>query len=176
LNIKAGKKYNFSDREIQGGKEMYTKILAPLDGSQLAECTIEHVKEIAKGCNIPEVIFLFVVDFARNAWMIPDDTPDARVIEQVVEAERERGAEYLAKVVDAAKKDGVEAKGVVMEGSPADSVIDYAEKSGVDLIVMSTHGRSGVTRFALGSVTDKVIRTVSAPVMVISPAECRVKI
>jgi nucleotide-binding universal stress UspA family protein len=156
---------------------MYTKILAPLDGSKLAECTIEHVKEIAKGCSIPEVIFLSVVDFSRNLWWVSEDgVMDARVLEQVEKADLEHADEYLTKVVADAKKAGLEAKGVVLEGSPADAIIDYAGKNGVDLIVMSTHGRSGVTRFALGSVTDKIVRTVSAPVMVISPAECRVRV
>ena len=61
-------------------------------------------------------------------------------------------------------------------GAPADAIIDYTAKNGIDLIVMSTHGRSGVTRFALGSVTDKVVRTVAAPVLVVSPAECKVRI
>jgi len=155
---------------------MYTKILAPLDGSSLAECTIEHVKEIAKGCSVPEVVFLFVVDIARNAYWAADVAPNVHLLEQAEEAQKEGAETYLKKVVAQAKKDGLAAKAVVVEGSPADAIVDYAQKNGVDLIVMSTHGRSGVSRFALGSVTDKVIRTVAAPVLVVTPAECKVKI
>ncbi len=155
---------------------MYNKILSPLDGSPLAECTIEHVKEIAKGCNVPEVIFLFVVDIARNAYWAADMAPNVQLLQQAEEAQKEGAQSYLKKVVAKAKKDGLMAKGVVVEGNPADSIIEYAQNNGVDLIVMSTHGRSGITRFALGSVTDKVIRTVSSPVLVVTPAECRVKI
>jgi nucleotide-binding universal stress UspA family protein len=155
---------------------MYRKILAPLDGSNLAECTIEHVKEIAKGCSIPEVVFLFVVDVARNAYWAAELAPNGDLLMKAEEAQKEGAEEYISKVVDAAKKEGLEAKGVIVEGSPADAIIDYASKNGVDLIVMSTHGRSGVTRFALGSVTDKVVRVSVAPVLVVSPAGCRVTI
>jgi nucleotide-binding universal stress UspA family protein len=153
---------------------MYRKILAPLDGSPLAECTIEHVKEIAKGCNIPEVVFLFVVDIAKNAYWAADVAPNVQILQQAEEAQKEGAQSYLKKVVAKAKKDGLMVKGVVVEGNPADSIIEYAQKNGVDLIVMSTHGRSGVSRFAMGSVTDKVIRTAAAPVLVVTPTECKV--
>jgi nucleotide-binding universal stress UspA family protein len=153
---------------------MYRKILAPLDGSPLAECTIEHVKEIAKGCNVPEVVFLFVVDIAKNAYWAADVAPNVQILQQAEEAQKEGAQSYLKKVVAKAKKDGLMVKGVVVEGNPADSIIEYAQKNGVDLIVMSTHGRSGVSRFAMGSVTDKVIRTAAAPVLVVTPAECKV--
>jgi nucleotide-binding universal stress UspA family protein len=152
---------------------MYRKILAPLDGSPLAECTIEHVKEIARGCRVPEVVFLFVVDVARNAYWAAE-LPNADLLNRAEEAQKAGAETYLAKVVTAVKKDGLEAKAVVIEGTPADAIIDYAQKNAVDLIVMSTHGRSGVSRFAMGSVTDKVIRTAAAPVLVVTPAECKV--
>jgi nucleotide-binding universal stress UspA family protein len=155
---------------------MYNKILVPLDGSSFAECTIEHVKEIAKGRSVPDVVFLFVVDIDKNAYWTADIAPNVQILQQAEEAQKEGAQSYLKKVVAKAKKDGLAAKGVVVEGSPADAIVDYAQKNGVDLIVMSTHGRSGITRFALGSVTDKVIRTVSSPVLVVTPAECRVKI
>ncbi len=154
---------------------MYNKILAPLDGSPLAECTIAHITELVKGCNIPEVVFLFVVDVARNAYWAAEAAPNVDILQRAEEAQKEGAEEYLGKVVNKVKQEGVEAKAVIVEGSPADSIIDYANKNNIDLIIMSTHGRSGVTRFALGSVTDKVIRTVAVPVMVVTPAECKVK-
>ena len=153
---------------------MYKKILAPMDGSPFSECTIEHVKEIARGCNIPEVVFLFVVDIAKNAYWAADVAPNVQILQQAEEAQKEGAQSYLKKVVAKAKKDGLMVKGVVVEGNPADSIIEYAQKNGVDLIVMSTHGRSGVSRFAMGSVTDKVIRTAAAPVLVVTPAECKI--
>lgn len=152
---------------------MYRKILAPLDGSNLAECTIEHVKEIAKGCNIPEVVFLFVVDVPRNPYWMAEPATNEDLFAKAHEAQKDGAKEYLTKMANEVKKDGIKAKGIVMEGNPADVIIDYAQKNGVDLIVMSTHGRSGVGRFLLGSVTDKVLRKAAAPVLVVSPKECR---
>lgn len=152
---------------------MYNKLLAPLDGSSLAECTIEHVKEIAKGCSTPEVIFLFVVDVAKNTYWA-SDLNTGELIQQQEDVNRATAEEYASKIVAKAKQDGLMAKGVVIEGMAADGIINYAEKNGIDLIVMSTHGRSGLTRFAIGSVTDKVIRTVTVPVLVVTPEECKV--
>ena len=142
----------------------------------MAECTIEHVKEIAKGCNVPEVVFLAVVDVPGNNYSTAvDEKPEVRLLTQAEQSQKKGAQEYLASVITAAKKDGLKAKSVVSEGNPADAIIEYAEKNGVDLIVMSTHGRSGVTRFAMGSVTDKVIRTAVQPVLVVTPAECKVR-
>jgi nucleotide-binding universal stress UspA family protein len=153
---------------------MYKKILAPLDGSDMAECTIEHVKEIARAGDKPEVIFLSVLEPAHNAYWFAQGDPD---LQKKEESDRKKSAEnYLLKIANEAKKDGLAAKGVLLEGNPADVIIDYAGKNGVDLIVMSTHGRSGLTRFAMGSVTDKVLRTAAAPVLAISPKGCRANI
>jgi nucleotide-binding universal stress UspA family protein len=158
---------------------VYKKILAPLDGSPLAECTLEHVKEIAKGCNVPEVVFLYVMDISKNEYMVgaTDDNKNLspKIFTQAEDAEKKGAEAYLAKIVNSAKVSGLMAKSVIIQGKPAETIIDFANKNGVDLMVMSTHGRSGVTRFALGSVTDKVIRTVPMPVLVVSPVECRVK-
>jgi nucleotide-binding universal stress UspA family protein len=161
---------------------MYNKILAPMDGSSLSECTIEHVKEIAKSCGLAQIIFLAVVDYAKNSWVWSGDSgmgtgylsPD--IIERIMEEQKDKAKSYLSRLVEEAKKDGLDVDSVVLEGNPPDVIIDYANKNGVDLIVMSTHGRSGISRFALGSVTDKVIRTANVPVLVIAPEGCRVKV
>jgi nucleotide-binding universal stress UspA family protein len=158
---------------------MYNKILAPMDGSSLSECIIEHVKEIAKGCGVAQFIFLAVVDYAKNSWAWVGDGGmgggylNADIVGKLMEAQKDKAKEYLSRLVEEAKKDGLDAESVITEGYPPDAIIDYANKNGVDLIVMSSHGRSGITRFALGSVTDKVLRTSAVPVMVVSPAGCK---
>ena len=76
---------------------------------------------------------------------------------------------YIAKMVDRLRKDSVAAWGVVVWGVAADEIVDYAGKNQVDLIIMSTHGRSGVSRWAFGSVADKVMRRSPVPVLVIPP-------
>jgi len=81
--------------------------------------------------------------------------------------------EYLNQVAAGLKKEGIVAVTIVSRGEVSGEILDYAEKNQVDLIVMSTHGRSGVSRWLLGSVTDRVLRHSVVPVLVVSPAACR---
>jgi nucleotide-binding universal stress UspA family protein len=144
---------------------MYNKILVPLDGSKTAECCLGHVVDIAKGCNIPEVILLFVVEPAPAGLY----QSSAEVREKL----RDWSKTYLAGVEKSLTKDGVTAKSVIVEGKAAETIVDYAEKNGIDLIIMSTHGRSGPSRWALGSVADKVIRSSTIAVLIAVPKGCR---
>ena len=148
---------------------MYKRILAPLDGSQLSECTLEHVKAIATGCQVPEVILL---------WIIEPPTQIAEAPEEFIRDAGKRALDYakdyLSKVADSLKKENIATRTVVLGGRPADEILDYAKKNNVDLVIMSTHGRSGVSRWAFGSVTDRVVRHSIAPVLVASPEGCRV--
>ena len=144
---------------------MYNKILVPLDGSKIAECAIEHVKTIATGCNVPEVDLLFVVE------PIP-----AGLYQSSVEGKEKLmawGKDSLAKIEKSLVTDGIAVKSIVLEGKQAETIVDYAAKNDIDLIVMSTHGRSGPSRWAFGSVTDKVIRASPVSVLIVVPKECR---
>ena len=147
---------------------MYRKILVPLDGSKTAECTFCHVIDIAKGCRVPEVDLLFVVE------PLPAGLYQNR--QEVNDKLLAWAKHYLLDVVNRLGVDGIIAKPVIIEGKPADTILEYAEKNGIDLIIMSTHGRSGPSRWAFGSVTDKVVRSSPTPVLVIAPEGCRVQI
>lgn len=153
---------------------MYKKILVPLDGSGLAECVFEHVKAIATGCNVPEVDLLYVVEPLSTHRVSPTFAEGKEYFAQADKKAQAWGKDYLAKIEQSLKKDGVAAKSVVLKGRPAEKILEYAKKNGVDLIIMGTHGRSGPARWAFGSVTDRVIRLSQAPVMVIRPAGCTV--
>lgn len=152
---------------------MYRKIMVPLDGSGLGECALEHAKEIAKGCSVPLIELVTVV---KTFFWWEGEVADPRIYEEVEEEEKAKAQEYLDGEKKKLEQAGFTAGTVILEGNAAQAIIDYAEKNGVDLILMTTHGRSGVTRFALGSVTDKVVRTVSVPVLVIAPEGCRVSV
>ena len=151
---------------------MYQKILAPLDGSNFSECSLEHVKSIALGCKVPEVILLRVVepihssDLAAYAEANIDTVRLMRDIESAAQT-------YISKMTEDLKTSGLSVKGVVISGWAADSIMKYAEENGVDLIVMSTHGRSGISRWFMGSVTDRVVRHSIVPVLTVSPPGCR---
>jgi len=148
----------------------YKKILVPLDGSELAECVLNHVTAIATGCHVPEVVLLGVVEpISQPVYAAFGD-------EQVRDMQKKTQkyvASYLSKVADSLKEDGIAVQIVVVSGRPAEEILDYANKNQVDLIIMSTHGRSGISRWVLGSVTDKVVRHSVAPVLTISPPGCR---
>ena len=153
---------------------MYSKILVPLDGSENSECILEHVRTIATGCRVPDVVLLRVVEPFPAYYM--DYRISEEFIRQSQEAAKADAKQYLAKTAGKMTKEGVSVSTAVIEGRAADAILDYASKNGVDLIIMATHGRTGVSRWALGSVTDKVVRTSSAPVMVVPPAGCRVTV
>jgi len=145
---------------------MYRKIMVPLDGSKTAECALGHVVDIARGCNVPEVILLFVAEPAPAGLY----QSSAEVREKL----QDWSKAYLAGVEKSLANDGISAKSVIIDGKAADMIVDYAEGNGIDLIIMSTHGRSGPSRWAFGSVADKVIRSSSVPVLVVAPEGCRI--
>jgi len=84
-----------------------------------------------------------------------------------------QGKNSLAKIERELVADGVAAKSITLEGKPAETIIDYAAKNDIDLIIMSTHGRSGPSRWAFGSVADRVIRSSIVPVLIAVPKGCR---
>lgn len=153
---------------------MYRKILVPLDGSSLAECSLEHVKAVAIGCSVPEVILFRVVEplsFEAVAAL-------GAVGGDVIQAELQNQAEakdYLTKASDKLKEAGVSSQIVVADaGNPAEEILQYAVTHKVDLIIMSTHGRSGPSQWFFGSVAERVVRHSVVPVLTIAAPGCRV--
>jgi len=150
---------------------MYKKILAPLDGSEFSECSLDHVTAVAKGSDVPSVILLRVLEtYHKQAGYTGLSEETIREVRKEIRAESE---DYLAKVADNLKKKGITATTAVVEGKPSEEILNYATKNKVDLIIMSTHGSSGLTRWAFGSVADRVIRHSAVPVLVIAPPGCR---
>ncbi|MFH0847229.1 MAG: universal stress protein, partial [Chloroflexota bacterium] len=135
----------------------------------------EHVKAVATGCNVPEVDFLFVVEsLSRGRFMgVTGSVVDTdKLLKQQEDAAEKWGKDYLARVVKEMKAAGVAAKSVVRKGMAADRILDYVAKNNIDLVIMSTHGRSGPARWAMGSVSDKVIRHTDTPVLIVRPEGC----
>ena len=138
---------------------MFKKILVPLDGSKLAEGIVPRVEWLAK-IHDGEVTLLRVA----LAHMFPGTDPVEHQVKVVREAE-----EYLAKVEANLKGVGVRVNSVVRYGHDAQEIVDHARDRGFDLIAMSTHGRTGLAQFVLGSVASKVIHTSTVPILL-----CRV--
>jgi nucleotide-binding universal stress UspA family protein len=160
---------------------MYNKILAPLDGSKLSECSLAHLKEITTGCHVGEVILLTVLEPIPQTTVEYGNQTQISAAYQQHEREqmkaKEMAEQYLTRVTENLKMQGVTAQNVVVlpedHKSAAEVILNYAESNNIDLIIMSTHGRSGVTRWAFGSVADRVIRHSKVPVLTVVPAGCR---
>jgi nucleotide-binding universal stress UspA family protein len=158
---------------------MYKTILAPLDGSRLSECALEHVKQVAAGCQVGQVVLFTVVEQLAYAEYSTRERIEEDVREKQEAGKRavEKAEKYLAEAKDNLTKEGISVESVVFQAEEnqavADAILSYAERNGVDLIIMSTHGRSGITRWALGSVADRVVRHSKIPVLSVAPAGCR---
>ncbi len=152
---------------------MYREVLVPLDGSRLAECALEHVRSIAKGCQVSKVVLLMVLEPLLSLSTPHDDTAVKRVREAEERFEAE-SREYLSKVAGNLKKDGI-AVGtrLVVGGEAAAKILEAAREEKVDLIIMSTHGRSGISSWVFGSVAERVVRHSTVPVLIVSPCGFR---
>ncbi|MBI4566229.1 MAG: universal stress protein [Planctomycetes bacterium] len=139
---------------------MLERILIPLDGSATAEAILPQVALILKRKD-SEVILARVVNVPLSYRV-----DMARAIAE----ERLRAKSYVRDLAGKLAGDGVRARAEVLEGSAAESLLDLAERERVGLIAMTTHGRSGVSRWMLGSVTEKVLRGSQLPMLVVRNA------
>ena len=147
---------------------MYKKILAPLDGSELSECSLSHLKAVANGCHVPDVVLLRVVEAPIQISEASDD-----YMRESEEKALEFAKTYLNQVAEKLQKEGINVSVAVLEGKPADEILDYIKENKIDLVVMGTHGRSSIARWTMGSVADKIVRHSWAPVLTVAPAGCR---
>jgi len=154
---------------------MYNKILVPLDGSELSECSLEHVKDIAKGCQTSKVILLTVVERVVGTGYTWGGVASGEQMAEEARKMQAKASDYLNKAAAGLKKEGLSVETRILSGEPAESILKFiSETNDVDLLIMSTHGRSGPARWAMGSVADRVLRHSSIPVMVVAPRGCRV--
>jgi len=151
---------------------MYKKVLVPLDGSKLAECVVDHVKSIISGCKVPSVVLLRVIEPMRPHGYLPRDMAEESYRDARSTAEIQ-ARDYLSKMAERLKTEGLKVEVDIIDGLPADEIINYAESNGTDLIIMSTHGKSGVSRWFSGSVAEKVIGQSLIPVLIVTPPGCR---
>lgn len=139
---------------------MFQTILFPTDGSEETEAALETALDVA-GQYGATVHALYVVNTAGIA------TGDAESRRQIVETFENRSDDAVEAVAEAAAEASVDCTTAVARGAPADEILDYAEDEGVDLIVMGTHGRTGLGRFLLGSVAERVTRHSTTPVLLV---------
>ena len=144
---------------------MYKKILVPLDGSALAEKVLPHVVALAKGtgaeATLVTVVQLTLGAIGAKLEAIPDAAAERRA------ALKAEAMIYLKKVQQDLKDQGVVAHALALEGDVAHEIIAHAERQDFDLVTMATHGRSGIDRFVMGSIAEKLVRSTIKPVLLI---------
>ena len=146
---------------------MFSRILVALDGSNLAECAIAPACEIARKF-ASHVIVLRVIWVARHATVSAgagSPHPDLQSVE--AEFEREAAQDYLGDIQARFLHSGVNVQAEVAVGEPATAIKAMAGEKCVDLIIMSTHGRSGILRLLYGSVAEAVLRGAHTPLLLI---------
>ncbi len=145
----------------------FQTILIATDGSKCSQNAVLQGMELAKLMGA-KVYALYVLD--KNAYIPPTlETPiylgsKWDVMEETL---RQEGANAIQYANDVAKNKGIDFEGMVMEGNPANAILEFAEQKKVNVIIMGTLGKGGLERFLLGSVTDKVVRHSKSSVFVV---------
>jgi nucleotide-binding universal stress UspA family protein len=137
---------------------MYGKILVPLDGSGLAEVALPYAEQLARRLH-SDIHLIYVTESAE----VPQHYIHRFYLQKIGEATKEGAGRDAGEPVGKP----VKVAPTVLVGNPAEEIVDYADREDVSLIVMATHGRSGISRWALGSVAEKVVRATSRPVALI---------
>ena len=153
---------------------MYKKILVPLDGSKLAECALPYVEELARGCDTEEVILVSVTERVQGyrAFEDPSQPLGQRLAPEASGKKEKQAQRYLDRIAKAMEAKGINVGTEVLLGDPAEEIAIYAEHTGCDIIVMSSHGRSGPSRWTHGSVADRVFRGSPVPLLMVRAPGC----
>ncbi|RKX98665.1 MAG: universal stress protein [Spirochaetes bacterium] len=148
---------------------MYKKVLIPLDGSELAEKAFEHLRSVVKVNEIEKVVLVRVVEA-----ILPDIKSNigAEHLHQAEEKREKEAERYLKKIAKELAAENIPAETrLVIDGEPAEKILEVAEEEDVDLIIMCSHGRSGFKRWLFGSVASKVLHHSPVPMLIAVPEE-----
>jgi nucleotide-binding universal stress UspA family protein len=150
---------------------MFTTILVPMDGSDLAAAALPAAKAIAAKFGSKLVLVTVMVtgaaSLALGANAVIGGVTDPAAITTEVDARVEAAKAYLSATVEQLAEENLTAEYEVRAGSPGDGVVDAAQQAGAELIVMSSHGRGGLGRLIFGSVAKHVAGRAPMPVMII---------
>ncbi len=143
---------------------MYQRILLTLDRSPLAEKALPHAVALAQACHaaleLVSVVPLSDVQASAEYVVYVDRDQEAAQCE-----------EYLRSVQSRLQGEGLQVAATVRRGDVTEEILHHADECGADLIVMSTHGRSGLGRWVYGSIADRVLRHASVPVLLVRASE-----
>ena len=142
---------------------MYDRILVTTDGSARSKAAVEHGINLAKSTGAG-VLGIYVVNDVVVANVVRQLGADKKEVEEKLKTAGENALASVKKIGDEA---GVAVDTMIRTGAPANTIIDVARTEGIDLIVMGSHGESGVTKLLIGSVVQKVLYWATCPVLVV---------
>jgi len=140
---------------------MYKRILLPLDGSPLAEQALPHAIAMAEHFHSELVILRVLIPLPSTV------TTTEAALQRAAEEAAVFAREYLDRIAAGVQEHGITVQMVTLGGRPHYQIIQYAETNQVDMIVMSTRGQSGLSRWLMGSVSDRVVRGANVPVLMV---------
>ena len=170
----------------------YNKVVVPLDGSKLAEIVLPHVEEIAANCHINSIELVTVTESMRiyvprsvepveqyrtrhgvgdvvTGRIYRADSASLLQVPLDIGKMAKTGRDYLLKIAGRLEKKGLNPQINVLVGNVAEEIVHFAEEEKADLIIMASHGRSGISHWAIGSVAEKVFRATDIPLLLIKP-------
>ena len=157
---------------------MSESILIPLDGSDVWETALRYVEglvsRMAPGEKV-EVTLLQVITSLRHAVSTPGGTIDAPYSDKELEELKAKAMEYLTKAGESLQSRGASVNCKVSVGKAAEEIIQAENEVNADLVAMSTHGRSGLSQWAFGSVTARVLRGGNVPLLMVRAIEDTMK-
>jgi len=145
-----------------------------LDGSQLAECAVSYAEALATASGDCTVTLVSVTERVTGFRAIEEPrNPSGQRLAPEARGKLERAAtKYLAGVSQRLASRGIKVETEVLFGKPAEEIALYVRHEGIDLVIMSSHGRGGPSRWAMGSVAERVLKSVEVPVMVVRAPSC----
>ena len=153
---------------------MFERILVPLDGSKVGEAAIPVIKRLltrrASGTKV-DIHLLAVITLLRHWVVVGEASAPVSYTEEELALIKDRVHNYLEETAKHIDGSGVSVKCMVTSGNAAEEILKAAGELDVELIAMSTHGRSGLRRMAFGSITDKILRGANIPVLMVRAPE-----
>ena len=147
---------------------MYRRIIVPLDGSDLAGEALVHARELAQCLSVPLHLVRVIDAHVLNQIGATGLAFDYGAVTELVEEEDQDATAFMDQQIEALNGEGLDVTGVVVHGPVATSIVASADPD--DLIVMASHGRTGIRRWFLGSVAEEVLRQASVPVLLVRAA------
>lgn len=145
--------------------EFYRNIVIATDGSEYSKRAISYGIELAKisGAMVHALHVVDTTSSISQSWTVGKGS--------IYEILKKEGEKAISEIKEREEASGIEVKEVLLEGHPSNEIIDFAENNNIDLIVMGTLGKTGLDRYMMGSVAEKVVRGSKVPVLVVRGEE-----